>query len=269
MNYRFTEIFSYWDLLVNLTKKELKVKYRGTVMGFFWSLLNPLLTMLVFSFVFSFILRIGIEDFYIFFLCALLPWNLLSSSVNMSVGSIVANGGLIKKIYFPREIIPLSIVFSNLISFFLEMIVLFIFLIVAKYPFYRLLYFLPLLVIVQLFLVIGACFFFSSINVYFRDTQHLVNIFMMIWFYTTPIIYPLSMVPQRFLKFMVLNPMTPLIEFCRTIFYYSKHGELGFYNFFKTPGTYYFIISLSISLVVFFIGYFTFKKLEGKFAEEI
>jgi len=269
MRRKVLELFNYWDLLVNLTKKELKVKYRGSFIGFFWSLLNPLLTMLVFSFVFSFILRLGIKDFYIFFLCALLPWNLLANSVNMSVSSVVANGGLIKKIYFPREIIPLSIISSNVVSYFLELIILFIFMIVAKYPFYRLLYLLPILVIVQLFLVIGISLFFSSINVYFRDTQHLVNIFIMIWFYVTPIIYPLSMVPQRYLKFMVLNPMTPLIEFYRTIFYYSKNPELGFYNFFQTPGSYYFVISFLISITVFFIGYFTFKKLEGRFAEEI
>ena len=119
-------LFSYRKLLFSLTKKELKVKYRGFVLGFFWSLLNPILTMLVYSFIFSIVLRAGIKEFAIFLICALLPFNFLSNSVNYGAGSIISNSNLINKIYFPREIIPLSIVFSNLFNFFFELIALFI-----------------------------------------------------------------------------------------------------------------------------------------------
>ncbi|MCD4670143.1 MAG: ABC transporter permease, partial [Actinomycetia bacterium] len=120
------KLFSYRELLVSLTKKELKVKYRGSALGFFWSLLNPILTMLVYSFVFSTVLRAGIQEFAIFLICALLPFNFLSNSVNYGTGSIISNSNLVNKIYFPREILPLSIVFSNLVNYLFELVALFI-----------------------------------------------------------------------------------------------------------------------------------------------
>ena len=122
----FRILFSYRELLFNLTKKELKVKYRGSALGFLWSLLNPILTMLVYSFVFSIVLRAGIQEFAIFLICVLLPFNFLSNSVNYGTGSIVGNSNLVNKIYFPREIIPLSIVLANLFNFLLELVALFI-----------------------------------------------------------------------------------------------------------------------------------------------
>src|SRR3972149_9950554 len=140
-------LFSYRELLFSLTKKELKVKYRGSALGFFWSLLNPILTMLVYSFVFSIVLRVGTPEFAIFLICALLPFNFFSNSVNYGAGSIISNANLVKKIYFPKEIIPLSIVFANLINFFLELVVLFVVLAIFGYKFYMYLYILPILIL--------------------------------------------------------------------------------------------------------------------------
>lgn len=257
-------LFSYRELLFSLTKKELKVKYRGSALGFFWSLLNPILTMLVYSFVFSIVLRGGIEEFAIFLICALLPFNFLSNSVNYGASSIIANSNLVNKIYFPREIIPLSIVLSNLINFFFELAAIFIVLGIMGYKFYMFLYLLPVLIFLQFFLVVGMTLLVSALNVFFRDLQHLITIIMMVWFFGTPIIYPLSMVPERFQFIMKINPMTIYAAYYRNIFYYVKYPEgAGFPNTLETLG------ALGITLLIFFIGYYVFKRLEPRFAEEI
>ncbi|MBM3700839.1 MAG: ABC transporter permease, partial [Actinobacteria bacterium] len=184
----FKKLIAYRELLFSLTKKELKVKYRGSVLGFFWSLLNPVLMMLVYSFVFSMILRQGIQEFAIFLLCALLPYNFFSNSVNYGSGSIISNANLVKKIYFPKEIIPLSIVLSNLINFLLELVVLFIVLSIFGYKFYMYLYLLPVVILVQVLFVSGISMLISALNVFFRDLQHLITILMLVWFFATPII---------------------------------------------------------------------------------
>lgn len=260
----FRTLFSYRELIVSLTKKELKVKYRGSVLGFFWSLLNPILTMLVYSFVFSIVMRGGIKEFAIFLMCALLPFNFLSNSVNYGASSIIANSNLVNKIYFPREIIPLSIIFANLINYFFELAALFIVLAVMGYKFYLFLYILPVIIFVQFFLVAGITLLVSALNVFFRDLQHLITIIMMVWFFGTPIIYPLSMVPEKFHFVMKINPMTIYTAYYRNIFYYVKYPEgAGF------PGLPETLTALGITLLAFFVGYFVFKKLEYRFAEEI
>jgi ABC-2 type transport system permease protein len=260
----FKNLFSYRELLFSLTKKELKVKYRGSFLGFFWSLLNPVLIMLVYSFVFSIVLRQGIKEFAVFLLCALLPFNFFSNSVNYGSGSIISNANLVKKIYFPKEIIPLSIVFSNFINFLLELIILFIVLSIFRYKFYTYLYLLPVVIIIQVFFVSGVSLLVSSLNVLFRDLQHLVSILMMVWFFGTPIIYPLSMVPERFQFIMQINPMAVFATFYRDIFYYVKYPE-GFY----IPSIWVILICLGITFGIFFLGYYVFKKIEPRFAEEV
>jgi ABC-2 type transport system permease protein len=259
------KLFSYRELLVSLTKKELKVKYRGSVLGFFWSLLNPILTMLVYSFVFSIVLRAGIEQFAVFLICALLPFNFLSNSVNYGSGSIISNSNLVNKIYFPREILPLSVVFSNLVNFLFELTALFIVLAFMGYKFYLFLYLLPVLILIQFFLVVGMTLLVSALNVFFRDLQHLITIVMMVWFFGTPIIYPLSMVPERFQPYIkFINPMTIYAAYYRNIFYYVKYPEnAGFPSVLET------VTALGITFLIFFIGYFVFKKMEPRFAEEI
>jgi len=259
------KLFSYRELLVSLTKKELKVKYRGSVLGFFWSLLNPILTMLVYSFVFKILSRGGVQEFAIFLICALLPFNFLQNSVNQGTGSIISNSNLVNKIYFPREILPLSIVFSNLINYFLELIALFVVLAFMGYKFYLFLYILPVLIFIQIFLVMGMTLLVSALNVFFRDLQHLITIVMMVWFFGTPIIYPLSMVPVQYQPYMkFINPMTIYSAYYRNIFYYTKYPDgAGFPSALET------MTAVGITFLIFFIGYFVFKKLEPRFAEEI
>ncbi len=257
-------LFSYRELLFSLTKKELKVKYRGSVLGFFWSLLNPILTMLVYSFVFSIVLRAGIQEFAIFLICVLLPFNFLSNSVNYGASSIIANGNLVNKIYFPREIIPLSVVLANLFNFLLELAALFIVLGIMGYRFYIYLYLLPVVIFIQFFLVVGVTLLVSALNVFFRDLQHLITIIMMVWFFGTPVIYPLSMVPERFQFIIKINPMTVYAAYYRNIFYFVKYPEgAGFPSVSET------LTALGITILMFLVGYFIFKRLEPRFAEEI
>jgi len=257
-------LFSYRELLFSLTKKELKVKYRGSALGFLWSLLNPILTMLVYSFVFSVVLRAGIQEFAIFLICVLLPFNFLSNSVNYGTGSIIGNSNLVNKIYFPREIIPLSIVLANLFNFLLELVALFIVLGILRYPFYIYLYVLPIAIFMQFFLVVGMTLLVSALNVFFRDLQHLITIIMMVWFFGTPVIYPLSLVPDKYQFIMKINPMTIYAAYYRNIFYFVKYPEgAGFPSVSET------LIALGITFFIFFLGYFVFKKLEPRFAEEI
>ncbi len=258
------KLFSYRELLSSLTRKELKVKYRGSALGFLWSLLNPILTMLVYSFVFSIVLRGGMEQFAIFLICALLPFNFLSNSVNYGASSIIGNSNLINKIYFPREIIPLSIIMANLINFFFELAALFIVLGIMGYNFYIYLYLLPVIIFFQFFLVVGMTLLVSALNVFFRDLQHLITIIMMVWFFGTPIIYPLSMVPEEYQVFIKINPMTIYSAYYRSIFYFIKYPEVG--GFPSLQDT---LIAIVITFIIFFAGYLIFKKLEYRFAEEI
>ena len=220
--------------------------------------------MLVYTFVFSFVLRLGVKDYAIFLISALLSWNFLSNSVTYGANCIVANSNLVNKIYFPREIIPLSVTFANLFNFFFELTALMIVLAFLGYRFYIYLYWLPLLIIIEFFLVAGLTMMVSALNVFFRDLSHLINILMMLWFYGTPIIYPLGLVPPKFQFILTLNPMTTIISMFRNIFYHVKYPEgLVWPN--------YNIITFNIVLIllIFFLGYFIFKRLEPRFAEEI
>lgn len=262
----WTSIFRYRELLLNFAKKELKVKYKNSVLGFFWSLLNPVLMMLIFSFVLGFIFKDPkIDNFPIFVLAGLLPWNFFNSSIQGATGSIVANAGLIKKVYFPRELLPLSITLANLVNFFLELAVFFLFILVSALFFTpRLLVFykfLPYLIILlpALFLFsVGVGLITAAINVYLRDVQHIIGIILMVLFYATPIIYRLELVPAAFLPFYKLNPLAVFILSFKYIFYWMQ------------PPTYKMLtFALISSLITFAFGYLFFLKLEGDFAEEV
>jgi len=220
--------------------------------------------MLVYTFVFSFVLRLGVKDYAIFLISALLSWNFLSNSVTYGANCIVANSNLVNKIYFPREIIPLSVTFANLFNFFFELTALMIVLAFLGYRFYIYLYWLPLLIIVEFFLVAGLTMMVSALNVFFRDLSHLINILMMLWFYGTPIIYPLGLVPPKFQFILTLNPMTTIISMFRNIFYHVKYPEGLVWPSYNIV-----IFNIVVILLIFFLGYFIFKRLEPRFAEEI
>ncbi|MCL5073840.1 MAG: ABC transporter permease, partial [Actinobacteria bacterium] len=181
-----------------------------------------------------------------------------------SINCIVANSNLVNKIYFPREIIPLSVVFANLFNFFLELAALLIVLISLGYKFYIFLYWFPVLIIAEFFLVAGLTLLVSALNVFFRDLSHLINIIIMVWFFGTPIIYPLNLVPPKFQVILRFNPMTTITSIYRNMFYHVKYPEGILW-----PNWLMVTTNIGLILLIFFTGYFIFKKLEPKFAEEI
>ena len=273
---RARQSVNYRDLLYNLVVRDLKVRYKHSVLGFFWSLLNPLLLMGVFAFVFGALLPERTRPaFPIFFLCALLPWNWCSASVMGTLNSIVGNGHLIKKVFFPREMLPVAVVLSNMINYVLSLPALFLFMLFLRQgltggPFSSgcgfvcinaHLGWLPLLILTQALFLTGLGFFLSSLNVFFRDTSVLVEVGLSAWFFLTPIIYDVKDVAGQYTSLMYyLNPMASIIANYRDIFYYNASGS---------PDLWFMLRTLIECTVLFVLGYFFFMRASRNFGEEV
>lgn len=266
------ELVEARELFVNLTLRELRGKYKRSLLGWTWSLLNPLATMVIFTVVFRFFLKVdvepgspsGLDVFAIFLLCGLLPWNFLSNGMSGSMGALIGNSNLIKKVFFPREILVASNVASWVVSFLLEMAVLAAVLLVAGNMVLPWLVPALGLVVVQTMFVVGLGLLLSVLNVYFRDVQHLVGIVLQIWFYATPIVYPISVVqnalknqPTLFTLYK-LNPMVRFVEVYRDLLY-----DLRLPSLLDTA------YLAGVSVAVLALGVFVFTKLEPKLAEEL
>ncbi len=259
---RARHAFNYRDLLYNLVVRDLKVRYKHSFLGFFWSLLNPLLLMAVFTFVFTQLLVDKARPaFPIFFLCALLPWNWCAASVTGTLGSIVNSGYLIKKVYFPREMLPLAVVLANMVNFLLSIPALLFFMLILKPDFTIHLLWLPLLVLIQAIFLTGLGFFLSALNVFFRDTSVLVEVGLSAWFFLTPIIYDAEDVAKGSANLMYyLNPMASIISSYRTIFYNAS--TLG-------PDPAFLLRTLVTSSLILLFGYLFFARTSKRFGEEI
>ncbi|MHB9032271.1 MAG: ABC transporter permease, partial [Anaerolineae bacterium] len=233
---KLRELRSYRELLYNLVVRDLKVRYKNSVLGFLWSLLNPLLLMLVFTTVFTVMLpNLSVPKFPVFVLCALLPWNFFNTSVIGSINSIAGNGHLIKKVFFPREILPLSVVLSNFCNFVLALPVLILFLILFKVPITIWLIWLPIIMAIQIIFTTGISLIVSTINVFYRDTGIIMEVIMQAWFFLTPVVYPLEVLPEwrtvlglavpvRRLTY-ILNPMASIIASYRSVLYGYVNGS--------------------------------------------
>ncbi|RKD32269.1 ABC transporter permease [Thermohalobacter berrensis] len=252
------EIYRYREMLKNLVKKDLRTRYKGSFLGFLWTFVNPLLQLIVYTIIFSTVMRINIDKFYMFLFVGLLPWIFFSTSVQVSAGTIIANKDLVKKIYFPREILPLSVVTSGLVNLLFGFIIIFISLIISKIGITVSLVYLPIVIIVEYIITLAFSFLVSALNVYFRDLEHILGIVMMAWFYFTPIIFPIRMIPKEYLKYFFLNPMTPIIVSYKDILYYGRSPD------FLMLG-----ISMLIGLLIIIFSYNVFKILQKNFAEEI
>ncbi len=262
------EVYKFRVLIQNLVSRELKARYRGTVFGFLWSFFNPLLLMVVYTFVFGFILKprdpsIGTSwEYALFLFCGLLPWVWFSSSSIESANTLMINGNLIKKILFPAEVLPIVVVTSNFIHFCFGLPILFIFMLVlGKVPtLYALL--LPVVILVQFIFSLAFSFFLSALTVHFRDIKDILGNLLTFWFFTTPIIYSLRSEPilkyPIFEKILSFNPMTHIIEgyhsclFYGTLFHWKRLG-----------------ITLLVSIVLFVLGSMVFDHLRDSFPEEV
>lgn len=263
------------ELFVNLTLRELRGKYKRSVLGWTWSLLNPLATMVIFTVVFRFFLKIeappstatGLQNFALYLLCALLPWNFVLNSVNGSIGALVGNANLIKKTYFPRDLLVVSQVVSWLVSLLIELALLVV--ILLAFGNVTLLWLPMVLALVALLsiFVIGLGLAFSVMNVYFRDIQHFVGIFFQVWFYLTPIVYPLGFVPRQAMvgdvevpvrALLHINPLVGFVESFRDCLYELRMPAAGNLAYITV-----------VSVVTFVVGWKLFTRLEGRLAEEL
>lgn len=253
----FKEIWDYRTMISSLVKRDLRGRYKGSVLGFLWTFLNPLLQLIVYTFVFSVIMRAGIEDYYLFLFVALVPWTFLSTAVGGGAGCITSQQNLVNKIYFPREVLPISYVLSQLINMLLSFIVVAAVLIISgKGINLAVWWYLPIIILQETLLAFGLTLLVSGITVYFRDMQFLLNIVLMAWQFLSPVMYSVDMVPEQFRGIFNLNPMTPIIVAYRDVLYYKQ-----------APALRTFVLGTIMGIVMLFIGWLSFGKLKKHFAE--
>jgi lipopolysaccharide transport system permease protein len=268
-----TELLRYKDLIRNLVVRDLKVRYKNSVLGVLWSWLNPLFMMAVYTVVFTVMQPngnsgISARQFPAFVLCALLPWNFFSSAVTQSVNVIIENANLVKKVYFPREILPLSVVLSSLTNFCISLMVLFPMLLVFQVRITAWALFLPVVMFLQLCLVTGVALLISTLNVFYRDTKVIIDVAIMAWFFVTPVFYPIDVLPRSW-EFRgvtidihrwtrILNPMASLTAAYRDVLFYGR--RIGWDFLARTAVT---VIAILV------LGYVVFYRYSRVFGEEV
>ncbi len=257
-------LFRYRALIQTLVVRDLKARYRGSVLGFFWSFVNPLLLLLIYSFVFTEVMP-GVhppemEPYALFMFCGILPWTWFSSSLSEASNVLIGGGNLIKKVLFPAEVLPIVTVLANMVHFFLGLLILAAFLVYYQRPLdpLELLWF-PVIVFVQLVLTLGLSLIVSALTVHFRDIKDILANLLTFWFFATPIIYPMQVAGERFRWLLNFNPMTHIaISYQEVLFYIGPHGHWTWL-----------MAVFALSIVMFFVGYFVFDRLRDSFAEEV
>lgn len=237
----------------------MKLRYQDTFFGFLWSLIRPLLQGAVLFVVLRKFIRINVPDYDLVLLAALFPWTWFQTSLVIAVSSFAGNGPLIKKVYFPRFVLPLATVMNNGVQYALSIPVLVILLLSRGYvPNWTWLIGIPYLLAVEMLLIMGVVLFIASLDVYFRDLEHLTDVFVgLIWFYLTPVIYPLSLVPQKYHNLVLLNPMASLIEGWRSVFLRNQLPGADMWP------------ALLFAVAIGLIGALSFKTMEGGFADAL
>ena len=252
------KLYNYRELIKTSIKKDIGGKYKHSFFGLLWSFINPLLQIVVYAIIFPLIMRNNIPNYTVFMVCGLIPWNYFSVVINRASFTMIENGKKKKKVYFPREILPLSLVTSETINFLISTIIIIGFTLaygMGLTP-YILLY--PVVLLVQYILLLGISLIVSSITVYFRDLQHFIGVLLQLFFYATPIVYAVETIPENFRWILKINPMTYIIEGFRDIFYNQQMPDM------KSLG-----IILLIGIAICIVGYNIFNKLQRRFAEEL
>jgi lipopolysaccharide transport system permease protein len=271
---RLAELWAYRDLVRNLVIRDLKVRYKNSVLGFMWSLLSPLLMMVVFWLVFSFILNQQIRDYAVFILVALLPWNWFQVALAGGIGSITSNASLINKVYFPREVLPLSVVTSELVNFLLALPVLVGMLYVTGNPLTWHALWVPVILAIQFVFTLGIVLALATANVYYRDTAVIMEVVLLAWFFLTPVIYDFSLAASKARSIAgmeisgarlayIVNPMASLIASYRVVLYGSGAGPAA-------EPAYDFLLRTAVTgIAALVIGYWIFARHAGRFGEEV
>lgn len=253
------ELYSYRQMIFSLVKRDLRGRYKGSALGFLWTFINPLLQLIVYTLVFSVIMKTGIDKFYLFLFVALVPWLFFSTCLTGGANCIWAQQDMVKKIYFPREVLPLSYTISQFINMLLTFIIIFIVIIISGIGInITAIMYLPIIMLVEFVIALGVTMLASALTVYFRDLEYILGILSMAWMYLTPIIYPVNQVPAEILPVFNLNPMMPIIVAYRDILYYKQPPQLITLIHAFLPG-----------IVLLILGWFSFSKLKRHFAEEL
>lgn len=248
------EIWKNRELIWALGLKELRVRYKRSALGFLWSLLHPLLMMIILTVVFSTISRLPVKQYAVFLISALFPWTFFSQAMSYGVESIVANGDLLKKVYIDKAVFPAAAIFSNIINFLLSMLPLLLLLLVMRFPLHWTWVYLPIAMLTMILFATGCCFFFAAANVFFRDVSHILQIILSAWFYMSPIIYSLDFVPAQFRVLFRLNPISYILDGFRDAIYFGRlpsHGSMA--------------IAVSVSVITLMLGYAFFRHSEESF----
>lgn len=268
------ELIRYRYLLRNLVSRDLKVRYKNSLLGVLWSLLNPLLMMIVFSLVFSVLSNDEIRQYPVFFLVGILPWNFFSGSLIGGTVSFSSNSPLIKKVYFPRETLPLATILSNLVNFGISLILLVVFLYIFGLGLTIHALWVPPLIVVQVLFTLGLALFLGTLHVFYRDIMMILDVVMLAWFFLTPVIYPLDQYeeiitllgiafsPARVMRW--LNPMASIIDGYRTVLWGTTDGAGP-----AAMDPAYFIRTAIIALITFLVGYGIYNRYQHLFGETL
>jgi ABC-type polysaccharide/polyol phosphate export permease len=254
------DIYRYREAVRNMVARDLKVRYSNSVLGVVWSLFSPLLMTLVYYVVFTFLVPSGIQNFPVYLMAGLMPWTFFATSLVGTTLAVSSNGALINRVYFPREVLPLASLLSNGVNFLISLVLLFVVIALFRIPLSVSLVCLPVIVLIQAMFSFGLGLLLASLNVYFRDTQQLVDVSVLAWFFVTPIIYSIDVIHNTSLKLLVeiVNPMAGLVIAYRHVLYSGDWPELGLLA-----------ITALEAAVILIIGAFVFRRLSPAFAEEV
>lgn len=250
-------LISYKYLLYQLTMREIKARYKQSIIGYVWIIFNPLTQLLVYSFVFSTVFKFptGGIPYSIFLFIGLLPWIYLQSSLSSSTFVLIDNANLLKKVNFPREILPYSVILAKSIDLFFSLLLLAGFMLFYQITFYPTAIFVIPLLLIQVILMTGLCLFLSAANLFYRDIQYLTNLALLMWLYLTPVVYPLSLVPGKYVWLYKFNPMVGITEGYRSALL-NLPFDLGTI-----------LWSVIFSVLIFLFGFWVFKKGEKVFSD--
>ncbi|GAB4219925.1 MAG: ABC transporter permease [Candidatus Microgenomates bacterium] len=253
-------LISYRELLLNLAYREISQRYKQSILGYAWVIINPLFQLLVLSFVFSTIFRVSSFNvpYVIFLIVGLLPWNFFAQSLASAANSLVGNSSLITKIYFPREILVYSTIIAKAVDFFYSCFVLIFFFIFYKVAITPYIFWLIPIFLIQLIFTAGLGLLISSLNLFYRDIQYLLNLIISLWFYLTPVIYPVEQFPEKYRFIFIFNPMSVIINAYRQVVLGGKGPNLNSLG-----------LAAIVSIGFFIVAYLIFKKTEGQFADYV
>ena len=253
-----SKLYGHQDLLISWIMRTIRARYKQSLLGGVWAILQPLATVVIFTIIFTFVVPIDTQGipYAVFSYCAMVPWIFLTTSITDMVDSLVANTNLVTKIYFPREVLPLAALVARLLDFSIASIILLLLMLYYQIPVFTVNWlYLPVILIVQLLLMLGIGFIGAALNVFYRDVRHIVVLTSQLWLYATPIIYPVTLVPERFRLVYFINPMAGIIESYRAVLIRDVA---------PTP---YLLLSAGVAIITFCVGYWFFKQVEFQFAD--